>query len=321
MKALVLKGKDIPLYFGEWPDSEPEEGEEIVNLKAAAMNHRDVFITQGLYPGIRYPIVLGSDGVGLSGSKEVVINPALDWGADPRVQSSSFEVLGLPREGTFAEKIRIPADRLHDKPAHLSWSEAAALPLGGLTAYRALFTRGQLKAGEKVLIHGVGGGVALFGLQFALAAGAEVYVTSGSEEKIERAVEMGARKGIRYREEGWAQTIGKQTGGFDLILESAGGAGFNDLITCAAPGGRVVTYGGTRGKIPNVSPQKIFWKQLSILGSTMGSDQDFEDMLAFVTEKKIVPVIDSERPLSEGAAGFERMARGLQFGKIVFQIG
>lgn len=321
MKALVLKAKDEPVVYGDWSEPEPKEGEVIVDLKAAAMNHRDVFITQGLYPGIVYPIILGSDGAGVYDGREVVINPGRDWGSNPNAQAKTYAILGLPQHGTFAEKVRVPADRLHDKPSHLTWAQAAALPLAGLTAYRSVFTRGALQAGEKVLIHGIGGGVALFAMQFALAAGAEVYVTSGSEAKIQRAIELGAKQGISYKEEGWERTLAKASGGFDLIVESAGGAGYNALLYCAAPGGRIVSYGGTAGKIPSLSPQKIFWKQLSLLGSTMGTDQDFADMIRFVQEKKIVPVVDSETPLSEGGQGFQRMADGLQFGKIVFQVG
>ncbi len=320
MKALVLREKGEPPFYGDWPDPEPGPNQAVVQLKAAAMNHRDLFITQGLYPGIQYPIILGSDGAGLVGDQEVVINPGSGWGDNPKVQAKQFQVLGLPEDGTFAEKVVQGRDRLHPKPTHLNWVQAAALPLGGLTAYRALFTRGQLQPGERVLIHGVGGGVALIALQFALAIGNQVFVTSGSQQKIDRSQEMGAKGGISYREEGWAKKIGKETGGFDLILESAGGPGFNDLITCIAPGGRIVTYGGTLGQIPKLSPQKVFWKQLSILGSTMGTDQDFKEMLEFVSTHQIVPIVDQIYPLAEGVQGFKRMEAGAQFGKIVFDI-
>ena len=139
MKALVLRSKEEPFYFGDWPDPVPESGEVVVEMKAASLNHRDVYITQGLYPGIKYPAILGSCGAGMLNGREVVLNPAMDWGDDPRAQAKDFHILGLSRDGVFAEKIAIPADKVYDKPGHLSWHEAAALPLAGMTAFRSVF--------------------------------------------------------------------------------------------------------------------------------------------------------------------------------------
>ncbi len=320
MKALVLKSQEEPFYYGEWEDPLANAGEAIVGLKAASLNHRDVFITQGKYPGIRYPVILGSCGAGTLDGREVVVNPAFAWGDDPRAQSRAFHILGLPRDGTFAEQVAVPREKIYDKPAHLSWAEAAALPLAGMTAYRALFTRGQLRAGERVLVSGIGGGVALFVLQFALAAGASVWVTSGSEEKIERAVGLGAGGGAIYRSDDWSAQLKEQAGGFDLIIDSAGGAGFPHFLQLCRPGARIVTYGGTRGKIPQLSPQIIFWKQLSILGSTMATDEEFAGMLDFVTRHRLHPVVDQVVPLAEGRRAFERMDEGRQFGKIVLAV-
>lgn len=320
MKALVLKSKEEAFYYGDWEEPKPGAGEVVVEMRAAALNHRDVFITQGLYPNIKYPAILGSDGAGIVDGREVLINPAMEWGDDPRVQSKDFHILGLPRNGTFAEKVAVPEDKLYDKPRHLNWESAAALPLAGLTAYRALFTRGLLQSGERVLITGIGGGVALLALQFALAAGAEVWVTSGADKKIGHAKAMGAKGGANYKSDDWEEQLRQQTGSFDLILDSAGGEGFAALIKLCRPGGRLVTYGGTRGRIPKLSPQIIFWRQLSILGSTMGTDKEFGEMLAFVSRHEIQPEVDEVFPLSQGSTAFERMDKGLQFGKIVFRI-
>ena len=320
MKALVLKSEETPFYYGDWDDPVAGDGEVIVDLKAASLNHRDVFITQGKYPGIRYPVILGSCGAGMLEGREVLINPAFDWGDDPRAQSRNFHILGLPRNGTFAERVAVPLGKVYDKPPHLSWVEAAALPLAGMTAYRAVFSRGQLRTGERVLISGVGGGVALFALQFALAAGASVWVTSGHRAKIDRAVELGAEGGAIYREEDWPAQLKEKAGEFDLIIDSAGGPGFSHFPRLCRPAARIVTYGGTRGPIPQLSPQILFWKQLSIMGSTMATDEEFAAMLAFVTDHQLSPVVDQVLPLAAGRRAFKRMAQGRQFGKIVLAI-
>ncbi|MCB9275344.1 MAG: zinc-binding dehydrogenase [Lewinellaceae bacterium] len=320
MKALVLKAKDVPLSWEDFPGPTPQAGEVVVEPQTAALNHRDVWITKGLYPGIVFPGILGSDGAGMLAGREVLINPNIGWGPNPRVQKRSYSILGMPKHGTMAEKVSVGEDRVHDKPPHLSWEEAAALPLAGMTAYRALFSRGALEAGEKVLITGIGGGVALFALQFALAAGAEVYVTSSSGGKIARAMEMGASGGAGYTQNGWEKELANQAGGFNLILDSAGGAGFSFFPKLCHYGARIVSYGGSKGAVPNFTPQSIFWKQISILGSTMASDEEFAEMLAFVSLHRIHPVIDSVYPITRAEEAFERLARGEQFGKVVFRV-
>lgn len=291
----------------------------IVQLKAAALNRRDVFVTQGLYPGIRFPVILGSDGAGLLDGRPVVINPAMNWGDDPRAQSRQFHILGLPKNGTLAQQVAVPAGKVYDKPVHLNWEQAAALPLGGMTAYRALFTRGQLRSGERVLVSGIGGGVAVFVLQFARAIGAEVWVTSGSSEKLDRARALGARGGVNYREDNWPDQLKEQAGGFDVIVDSAGGPGFAHFLKLCNPAARIVSYGGTLG-MAQLSPQILFWKQISILGSSMATDEEFGAMLRFVEQHRIEPVVDSVVSMADGQAAFDRMAKGLQFGKIVLDI-
>lgn len=320
MKALVSREKDQPLYYGDWPDPQPGEGEVIVRLKAAALNRRDVFVTQGLYPGIVLPIILGSDGAGFLDEREVVINPALGWGDDPLRQAKGFHILGLPKNGTFAEMVAVPRTQIYDKPTYLTWEEAAALPLAGLTAFRALFTKGKLQPGERVLVSGIGGGVALFILQFALAVGAEVWVTSSSGQKIQEAKNLGASGGVNYKDENWNEQLKEMTGGFDLILDSAGGSGFSHFLKLCNTGGRIIVYGGTKGAVPKLSPQVIFWRQISIIGTSMGTDQEFAEMLNFVTRRQIRPIVDSAFTLAEGPAAFERLNKNLQFGKIVFNM-
>ncbi len=333
MKALVLTSKEDGVVFNpDYPKPIAGPGEVLVKIKAAALNHRDVWITKGMYAGIKYPTVLGSDGVGevvaagegaddgLVG-QEVIINPNVGWGDNPRHQLRSYSILGLPKDGTLAEYVVVDADRVRAKPSHLLVEQAAALPLAGMTAWRALFGRAGLQPHEKVLISGVGGGVALFALQFAVAAGAQVFVTSGSDEKIARAIAMGAKAGANYKEEGWQKAFAKAHGEMDVIVDSAGGNGFAALVDLVAFGGRIVFYGGGQGNINNLNPQKLFWKQASILGSTMGSDQEFHAMVDFVEKHKLTPVVDSVYALEEGVAAFEHMARGAQFGKIVISAG
>lgn len=289
-------------------------------MHAAALNHRDLFITQGLYAGIQLPSILGSDGAGLLDGQKVIINPGLDWGPQEEHQDRKFRVLGMPDHGTFAEQILIPKIYVHPMPAHLAFEAAAALPLAGLTAYRAVFSQGRLAQGQRVLITGIGGGVALFAMQFALAAGASVFVTSGSDTKIQKAVDMGAEGGINYKQKDWAKELKSSKRQFDLIIDSAGGPSFRYLLDLADFGARIVVYGGTVGKIDGLSPQRLFWKQLSIIGSTMGSPADFSAMLNFVEKHEIQPVVDRVFAIHEAKAAFQRMENGDQFGKIVLKI-
>ncbi len=321
MRAIVYRhGRSEP-SLEEIRDPVVREGEVVVLLQAAALNHRDVWIMQGKYPGIQEGIIMGSDGAGLYNGSSLLINPNQNWGTDSNHQSSGYQILGMPANGTFAERIVLPEDRLVPTPGHLSAEEAAALPLGGLTAYRVLFRRCELTSTDKVCISGIGGGVALLAFQFALALGAEVWVTSSDPQKIAEAKKMGAAGGFRYTEQDWSKSMKKASGGFDVIVDSAGGKGFSNLVSMCKPGARIGIYGGTRGTIQNLSPQQIFWKQISILGSTMGSDSDFDEMVDFVDSHKIHPKIDSIYTLEEVADAFSRMEKGEQFGKIVLKIG
>jgi zinc-binding alcohol dehydrogenase/oxidoreductase len=344
MKALVLQHKNSAAEVLEVAMPVAGPGEAVVRVHAAALNHRDVWIRKGQYAGLKYPIIPGSDGAGVvvglgsggagSGAgfgaaanaaahwigKQVIINPALEWGASAAYQNPvSFRILGLPDDGTMAEYVKVPMLNLVGKPAHLSFEEAAALPLAGVTAYRALMSRARLQAGEKVLITGIGGGVALFALQFAVAVGAEVLVTSGSVDKLDKAMAMGAMGGANYRDTDWVERLKSLAGAFDVIIDGTAGDELNDLFDLAAPGGRVVLYGATRGNPSAVLARRIFWKQLNVLGSTMGSPEDFAGMMDFVGRHKIRPVVDRVFGLEQGEAAFRWMDEGKQFGKIVVQ--
>jgi len=328
MKAAVLEGVGKPLVIKSVPDPVAAPGWAVVRLQAAAFNHRDLWIHQGQYAGLKFPIILGSDGTGVVQSvgraedqewvgRTVLINPSLDWGPDPRAQGPRFRILGLPDNGTFAELIAVPVANLAPRPAHLTMEHAAALPLAGLTAGRALFARGGLRAGENVLITGIGGGVALCALQFALAAGATVWVTSGSEEKVARARILGAAGGVNYRDADWAAQLEKAAGRFDLIVDSAMGAGLGLLIDVARPGGRIVFFGATTGDPAGFAARKVFFRQVSLLGTTMGSPADFAAMVRLVEARRIVPVIDAVLPLEKTDEALHRLGSEKRFGKIV----
>jgi zinc-binding alcohol dehydrogenase/oxidoreductase len=330
MKAIVLEFADKPLAYKDVDKPTLAPGEALVKIKAAALNRRDYWITVGKYAGIKYPTILGSDGAGVVEEvssdadkhwigKEVIINPGYGWGDDPNFQSDDFKILGLPADRTFAEYVKTHTQQLYAKPTHLTWEEAAALPLGGLTTYRALFTKGRAAKGNKVLVTGVGGGTGTFALQFALAAGCQVFVTSGSGKKIEQARQLGAAAGVNYKAQDWAEQLQQLSGGFDVIIDSALGAGFAKLPDICKPGGRIVIFGGTAGNIPELNGRKIFWRQLQIMGTMMGSPDDFKAMLALVNEHKIMPVIDKVFPLAQADAAVKSMEHSSQFGKIVLR--
>lgn len=331
MRAARLReiGGPENLAIEESPCPSPREGEILVRVAAAALNRRDVFISQGLYPNITLPITLGSDGAGTVAScsdgvrgwnvgDEVVINPMLDWGDDPHVWSARASILGMPRDGTFAQYVSVPAENVYRKPSALSMVEAAAIPLAGLTAYRALFTRGEIHKGQAVLIPGVGGGVQTFALLFAKAAGAHAIVTSGSDEKLERARALGADETINYNAvPDWHKAVRKMAQ-VDLVVDSSGGDTLNKSLGAIRPGGRIVIYGGTRGE-STFRLFGLFWNHIDIRGTSMGSPSDFTHMLALF-ERGLKPAIDRVYSFEEVVEAAKRMASGEQFGKIVLAI-
>jgi NADPH:quinone reductase-like Zn-dependent oxidoreductase len=322
MKAIRLHETGGPknLVIDDVPEPQPEENQALVRVRAAALNHRDVFITQGLYPNIQLPRILGADAAGEADGKSVVIDPTIGWGGDERVWKPSATILGVPQDGTFAQYVCVPAQNVYEKPAHLSMEEAAALPLAGVTAYRATFTRGELQAGETLLITGIGGGVQTFVLLFAKAAGARVIVTSSSDEKLKRAKELGADIAVNYKTDlDWHKTLRKTAGTIDMVVDSAGGDTFAKATAIVRWGGRIVTYGGTAGDA-KIRMFPVFWNQLDIRGSSMGSPADFRAMLEFVSKHRIKPVVDRVYDMNDVVAAAERMNEAEQFGKIVLRI-
>jgi NADPH:quinone reductase-like Zn-dependent oxidoreductase len=227
----------------------------------------------------------------------------------------------MPIHGTFAEYIVVNVDRIQHKPSHLDHRQAAALPLGGLTSYRALFRKGGLKAGQNVLISGFGGGVAQLAFLFALAAGANVYVNTSSEEKLEKAIKLGAKGGYNYKKENTFRDLWKTKGGFDLILDSAGGDNINAFIKILKPSGKLVFYGASTGLPSGVDLYRMFWRQLSMQGSTMGNDEEFVHMIQFVNKHKILPLVDSIRPFDKIVSAFDDIGGTKRLGKIVVEIG
>lgn len=331
MKALILSAKGRSITLKQIPKPVPKPGEALIKLKCAALNRNDIWTMNSDVFHSKSLRIPGSDGAGVVekvGSekdqglvgKAVVINPGFAWGGNQDVQSANFKILGDVDPGTFAEYISVPIECVYAKPAHLSWSEAAALPLAGLSAYRALFTKAKLKKSDRVLITGIGGGVASLALQFALAWGAEVYVTSGTNEKIKRAVHLGASAGFNYQHSNWTQLAEAKAHGFDVILDSAGGDNFASLTELANPAARIITIGRTAGLINNLSPTILFAKQLTIHGSSMGTPAEFNSMLNYCRCNSIRPVIDSTYSLTDVSEALGRLRAYEHFGKVVIKI-
>jgi len=331
MKAVLFKGKHHSLSIEETKKPKPVKDQVLIKLQYAALNHRDLWVMQEQTQEFPNGIILGSDGCGviedvgedadsLLIGAEVIINPSLEWGPNPMVQGDNFKILGFPDNGTFAEYVVISKKYIFEKPENLSMEESAAVPLSGLTAYRALFSKARFRAKEKVLITGIGGAAALWALQFAVAYQGRVYVTSGSDEKLAKAKTLGAAGGFNYKEADWIEKAKKEAGGFDIIIDSAGGDQFSKLIDLALPGGRIVNFGRTAGNIDGIVTKQLYWKQISILGTTMGTRDEFMSMIDFIESRNLKPIIDKTYPLDQIKEGFARMEQGAQFGKIVLQI-
>jgi zinc-binding alcohol dehydrogenase/oxidoreductase len=329
MKALQITDHPTEkLQIRELSKPELKDGEALVRMKAAALNRRDEWIREGKYPRIKPFSTLGSDGCGIVEEvadeedqvwlgKEVIINPNINWGHHPEVQSPTYEILGMPSNGTFAEYIAVPMNRLQEKPAHLTFEEGACFSLAALTAYRAVFTQGELKRNQTICVSGIGGGVALFAFQFARAIGSKVYVTSGSTAKIQKAKEMGAVDGVNYTEGDWVSKLLTLTGGLNLVIDSAGGEAFAAFIKTIKPAGKLVFYGASQGLPEKLDLHRIFFRQIRIQGSTMGNDEEFKQMLHFADRYQLKPVIDSVRPFDQIISAFDDMQHQRQFGKLV----
>ncbi|MEV4418385.1 zinc-binding dehydrogenase [Patulibacter sp. NPDC049589] len=325
MQAVRLHGYGglDELVFEEAPDPVVPDGWVLVELRAAALNWHDCLVRQGRYPA-PLPLVPGADGAGVrrDTGEEVVILPSLWWGDGQEAPGTRFEILGDRVDGTYAELVAVPEENVFPKPRALSWAEAAALPLAGVTAHRALFGRGGLRAGERVLILGAGGGVATFLVAFADRAGARVTVTSSSQAGIDQAVALGAAGGVLYTDEGWPQAARDEAGGegFDLVVDPVGA--WADGIATLRPGGRLVSFGANAAEHADVSIRPFYFGQYSLLGTTMGSPRDFRAMLGLVDRMPgWRPVVGTELPLDRAADAQALLEGGGHRGKVVLTTG
>jgi len=317
MKAIRIHEDGGPevLRYEDAPDPVPADGDVLVELRAASLNHLDVWIRKG-QPSVAKPHILGADGAGLiAGTDErVVINPGL-------MRDGRVHILGETTDGTHAELIAVPREYVHPIPDDLSFEDAAAFPLVFETAYRMLVTRAQLRPGEWVLIWGIGGGVATAALSLTRALGARAVVTSSSDAKLARARELGAEATLNHETEDVVAAVKELTGGgAHVVVDDVGEATWKRTLDAARPGGRVVVCGATTGANPPAALHRVWWKQLSILGSTMGTPEDFQGAYDLIAAGKARPVVDRVYPLAQVRAAHERLEAGEQLGKIVLRI-
>ncbi|WP_186577652.1 zinc-binding dehydrogenase [Aquibacillus kalidii] len=321
MKAFVHRGNEV--VYTDINEPVVKEGQVIVALKVAGLNHRDLNIPNRRGNNSE-PLILGSDGAGVieqvgEGVKafkvgdEVIINPGLGWKENSDAPPEGFEIVGLPDHGTFAEKFIISEDYIEHKPAHLNWEEAGVLALAALTGYRALFTKGVIKPGETIFIPGAGSGVATFIIQFAKAVGARVIVSSRDPQKREKAIDIGADLAIDTNSD-WKEILKNEQ--IDLVIDSVGKATFNRALAILKRGGRMVTFGATTEDELSINIRQFFYGQYQLLGSTMGSKEELQSMLQFIEKHNIKPIVDKIYPLSATGDAFDYLRDGNQFGKI-----
>jgi NADPH:quinone reductase-like Zn-dependent oxidoreductase len=343
LRALTISehgGTDKLEYRTDIPDPEPSSGEVRVRIHAAALNHLDVFTLRGL-PGVSItpPWVMGADGAGtidkigpgvtgVAAGDRVAVNPGISDRTCEYCQAGEqslcvkFRLLGEHRAGTFADYVVVPYQNVRRIPATIRFDTAAAYTLATLTAWRMLVTRAKITDSDDVLIWGIGGGVAQAAMRIALAKGARVWVTSGSDDKLARARSMGAHETINHR----TQQVGKEVRartkkrGVTVVVDSVGEQTWSESLTALGRGGRLVTCGGTSGPMVQTDVRRLFWNQWTIMGSTMGNDAEFEAVIDAIENPGLAPMIDSAFDLADGRSAFERMEHAEQFGKIVLRI-
>ena len=328
MQAVRIHADGGPevLQLEEAPDPTAGEGEVLVRIRASALNHLDVWIRKGL-PSVPKPRILGADGAGIVESlgpgvtgfepgQRVVLNPGVE------AADGAIHVIGEHGDGTNAELIAVPATNVYPIPGGLSFEEAAAFPLVFETAYRMLVTRAHLLEGEWVLLWGIGSGVSTAGLAIAKALGARTIVTSSSDDKLARARELGADVTVNHATADVKAAVKEATGGHgaDIVVDHVGEATWRTSLDVAARDGRIAVCGATTGPNPPAALHRIWWKQLTILGSTMGTKADFEGAYALIESGRARPVVDEVLPLSEIRAAHERLEAGEQLGKIVLTV-
>jgi NADPH:quinone reductase-like Zn-dependent oxidoreductase len=343
MKAVVIHqfGGLDRVRVEEMPEPKALRDEVVIQVKSCGLNHLDIWVRNGR-PGsnLKMPHILGSDASGIVAAvgadvsevrtgDQVILNPGLSCGhcehcrRGQNSECDSFGIIGLNRPGTFAELVAVAARNIYPKPAFMSFDEAGAFVLCFLTAWRMLVTKANLKSGQTVLIHGIGGGVALSALQLARLMAAEVIVTSSSDEKLSQAKKIGADHIINYKTTGdIAKSVRQITSGrgVDIIIDTVGAATFPIDLSAARKGGVIVLCGVTSGAAAQANLQAIYWNQLKVLGSTLGSDEDLRQMLRAVETAKIKTVIDSVKPLADAREAMSRMESAEQFGKVVLKV-
>jgi NADPH:quinone reductase-like Zn-dependent oxidoreductase len=340
MKALFFSEHGGPevMQYGDLADRPPGPGEALVQVKAVALNHLDLWVRRGgpAFEKLPKPHVGGADvsgivlayGQGASGpavGTRVVLDPGVVTGEDEWTRrgedslSPHYHILGEEAWGGCAEYVTVPAVNLLPIPDSLSFPEAAAPSLVFLTAWRMLVKRAQVRAGETVAIVGAGGGVNSAAILLCKHLGATVYAITSTPDKMEKAKQLGADHVINYKAEDWSKAVFVATGkrGVDVVVDNVGRATWTQSLRALTRGGRLVNVGGTGGPLVEMDLRLVFRKQISVIGSTMGSHQDFRDVMSLVFEGKLKAVIDRVMPLSEGRAAHELLERGEQFGKVV----
>lgn len=321
MKAFVLEYGELKLK--SMPEPKPQSNEIVVKLKTAGLNRRDLYIPNRRGSD-KEALILGSDGAGIVKSvgaavtrfkegDEVIINPSLNWHENSDAPPKGFDILGMPDHGTFAEKIVINEEQAEKKPDYLTWEEAGVLALAALTGYRALVTKGDIKAGETVFIPGASGGVNTYIIQFAKSLGARVIVTSRSAEKLKQAEEIGADLAIGTQSD-WKEELKNEQ--IDLVIDSVGAATFNRSLDVLKQGGRIVIYGATAGDQADLNLRTFFYGQYKLFGSTMGSREELQQLLAHMEKHEIRPVMDKTFALDDAQQAFDHLEENSQFGKI-----
>ena len=343
MRALALEGVGGLEHLGvrELPRPELDAPDDVlVRVHAAALNRLDLFVADGL-PGVAltFPHIVGSDGAGVveavgAGVRElhpgdrVMFNPGLSCGRCPACVDgeeslcSSFGVLGEHRSGTAAEYVVLPAVNLAPVPAGMPWPEAAAFSLATLTAWRMLTTRAALRAGETVLIWGIGGGVSMAALQVALLLDARAIVTSGSDAKLELARSRGADATVNHATADVVSEVRRLTGGrgADVVVDTVGQARWQESLRALRRGGRLTICGATTGPMVSMDLRRLFWHQWSLLGSTLGSRREYAEIVQLAHQGRLWPLIDRVVPLADGPAALARLSRGEQMGKLVIEV-
>jgi NADPH:quinone reductase-like Zn-dependent oxidoreductase len=317
MKAIRIHEDGGPevLRYEDAPDPEPKPGEVLIQLRAASLNRLDLWVRAGL-PSVPKPRILGADGAGIDESgRRVVINPGIEHG-------DRVTVIGEHMDGTHAELIAVPEANVYPLPDEITFEEAAAFPLVFETVYRMLVTRAGLQAGEWVLAWGAGSGIGSATLVIARALGAHVITTSSSDAKLELARGLGSDVVVNHTTADVVEAAKEATGGrgVDVVVEHVGEATWQASLQAVRAHGRVVVCGATTGPNPKAALHRIWWKQLTILGSTMGTKADFEGAYELVKAGKARPVVDSVFPLAEARAAHERVEAGDHFGKVVLSI-